>query len=300
MNFALYWSIRILVSREVFGLWAKRPSRRSRTILLAVMVSFNDGLIGLNFLGEGMKIGIIALLRQNCRVTYYTNREIWTFHFHLYHNANGEKPSKKLSVGLASHHPKKAKQDTSISEDVRQARIAAGEDTTVIIEGSRPLNIRFEDYLFLVNPPEKEQLKTELGTIIIADQYRSKVFVKGIFVEEMKGYPHLHYGVDFCKAALDRDRRSLMTGAQVAATLAEIWNDLIERDEEDAADRYLQLLLSDVAENAPYDILHASHRISRVSAKRLLEKLQALCSPNSFFYCEDGKAIEVVSSLSLS
>lgn len=241
-----------------------------------------------------MKVGIIALLHHGFDVTYFTNKEIWNWCFHDYEEPNGGVVSDVLTVRLFPYQPRKAKVDPHISDDVREARRGADKDTTVIVQGLLYLTINFNDYLFLVNPPSETLLKTTLGTILTGDEYKSKIFVKGIFVEE-RGTSHtlpLAFGVDFNKAALDRDRRSLMTGAQIALTLAEMWDTLISEDQGTSTEMYLTLMLS---KDDYFETLKAKDRISRAVAEKLLEKLRASFSPETFFYNkEDTNVSEVL------
>jgi hypothetical protein len=239
-----------------------------------------------------MKVGIIALLRHHIKVAYYTNKEIWDWCFHNYEDLNGQ-ISKLLTIELHPSHPRKANNDPNINRDVREARKTAKKDTTVIVQGWRDLDIRFNDYLFLINPPPETLLKTNLGTILTGNDYRTKIFVKGIFVEErgLDDPPPLLYGVNFSKVALDRDRRSLMTGSQVANTLSEMWNDLIERDQEDSVERYLKLLLG---KDNTLETLQATAHITKLSAEKLLLKLKSSFRPETFFYnSEDNDVAEV-------
>lgn len=241
-----------------------------------------------------MKVGIIALLRQNINVTYFTNKEIWDWCFHKYPDLEGGVTPSLLSIELHPSRPRKAKKDPHISEDVREARRVSKKDTTVIVQGYEELDLEFNDYLFLVNPPSGSILKTDLGTVLTSDDYRNKIFVKGIFVEErgIRDPPPLIYGVDFSKVALDRDRRSLMTGAQVASTLAEIWTDLILKDNGTAsAELYLTLLL---AKDNSLETLEAKNCITRIAAEKLYKVLRSLYSPDTFFYnAEDTNLTEV-------
>lgn len=254
----------------------------------------------INGAGEGMKVGIIALLRHNINVTYYTNKEIWDWCFHNYPDPDGGIIPGLLSINLSQHEPGKAKTNDDLSEDVKEARRASKTDTTVIVQAHQHLDIDFSDYLFLVNPPAETLLKTDLGTILIGDKYRSKIFVKGIFVEKRgtTDPPALIYGVDFSKAPLDRDRRSLMSGKQVASTLARIWNELIIKDNGDAAaKRYLKLLL---AEDNYLETLQAKDYLSCVSAIKVHEALRSLHSEDSFFYnAEDINVPEAYSHISV-
>ena|SRR5271154_1920550 len=239
-----------------------------------------------------MKVGIIALLRYRAKVTYYTNREIWDWCFHDFQDPNGQ-ISNLLTINLAPYQPNKAKSDTEITEDVREARRTAKKDTTVIVQGYRDLDIRFNDYLFLVNPPPETLFETKLGTILTGDEYGSKIFVKGIFVERrgLNNPPGLTYGVNFNKVALDRDRRSLMTESQVAKTLSEMWNDLIERDQGISVDKYMELLIGN--QNS-LETLEAVGFISKISAKKLFEKLRSVFSPETFFFNGEDKNIAEV------
>ena len=198
-----------------------------------------------------------------------------------------------LTVNLRPYQPRKAKIDPRISEDVREARRSANRDTTVIVEGVREYHIHFSDYLFLVNPSSEGLLKAKLGTIITASTYRFKIFVKGIYVEEWSWEPTLEYGVDINKAALDRDRKSTLTKGEVIRTLAEIWNDLIERDQGNALELYLRLML---ASKDHLETLGADKQMSLSTVRKLFSKLKEQ-HPNAFFYCMDEPRVAEVRSL---
>lgn len=246
-----------------------------------------------------MKVGIIALLRHLAQVTYYTNKEIWDWGFHNFQDPEGQ-ISKMLAIKLAPYQPNKAKLDLTITGDTRAARKMAKKDTTVIVQGWRDLNIRFNDYLFLVNPPAETLLETKLGTILTGDDYRFKIFVKGIFVEKRddQNPPILAYGVNFSKAALDRDRRSLITESQAAKTLCGMWNDLIERSQGSSAEKYLELLLQD---KDTLETLEASGYIKKTSAGKIFEQLKSKYSPETFFYNSTDKNVaEVIPSDSIA
>ena len=125
-------------------------------------------------------------------------------------------------------------------------------------------------------------MKTTLGTILTGDEYKTKIFVKGIFVEErgIRDPPALAFGVDFSKVALDRDRRSLMTGSQVALTLAEMWDTLISEDQGTSVEKYLKLMLS---KDDYLETLNAKACISRVAAQKLFEKLRSFILSRDIF-----------------
>lgn len=237
-----------------------------------------------------MKVGIIALLRQSISVTHYTNKEIWDWCFHDF--SDGEQTSKLLSIKLRPYEPRKATNDPLICEDVRKARRNANRHTTVIVQGNRELEIQFSDYLFLIHPPAVTVLKTSFGSILTGEDHRSKIYVKGIFVEEhdIRNPPPLAYGVDFNEAQLDRDRR-FITILPITRLLAMMWNELISQDDFDiAAAMYLKLLLD---RDETLEILEAKRYISRISAKKLFQQL-CVMTPGRFFYnSEDPNSVEV-------
>src|SRR5579859_7568593 len=130
-----------------------------------------------------MKVGICALLRRECEVNHYTNKEIWEWHFGRRYWRGDNRIQNKLLVRLHPHKPRKAKEDPFINEDVLLGRTSAAKSTTVIVQAPyKQLHIDFGDYLFL-HPPTGKVLQTELGTIILDDKYRHEIFVKGIYIE---------------------------------------------------------------------------------------------------------------------
>ena len=289
-------SIRIHVFQEEYGQWDKHPRAVANITLAAMVLSiFAEAILTIFFIGEGMKVGIIALLRHRAKVSYYTNREIWDWCFHDFEDPNGQ-ISNLLTIKLAPYQPKKAKLDTFITEDTREARRTAKKDTTVIVQGYYDLDIRFNDYLFLVNPLPETLLETKFGSILTGNDYRFKIFVKGIYVDQRDTLnpPILAYGVNFSKVALDRDRRSVMTESQAAKTLSEMWNDLIERDQGNSVEKYLELLVGD---RATLETLEAGAYITEASGKKLFEKLKSNFPPGTFFFnAEDKNIAEVIPS----
>jgi len=277
----------------VFGLW-ENPQKAQNRIKLAVTVFPHPTSIP-DIVGEGMKVGILALLRQGCTVNYYTNKEIWEWCFCDFYDPD-DNISNQLTIQLQPCRPRKAIHDTTISDDVREARRSAVKHTTVIVENVRyGLDINFEDYLFLVQPPQDTLLASEYGTILTSMEHREKMFVKGIFVERRgAGHrPPLSYGVDFSQASLDRDRRSLMTGNQIAETLGNIWDDLISRDHPGALDMYLQLLQVNDA-NGVLETQYAKETLEPSSVEKLFRRLTESAAEDHFFYnVEDNNVHEV-------
>ena len=248
-----------------------------------------------------MKVGILALLRNDMKVTYYTNKEIWKWCFHSYPLPDGNWNHNVLSVKLAPYAPRKALEDPNIDDDIRTARRSANKHTTVIVDRAHPFDVGFENFLFLVRPKSDEVLSTEWGSILLSKDYRWKVFVKGIFVEErgVRDPPALYYGVDFSRAALNRDRQSLMTRGEVASTIVRMWNSLItaETQGDKIVGAYLQIMLKKVES---LDTTMAGELLSRQAAERLLAQLRAMYPADAFFYFDQDETASEVPHISHS
>jgi hypothetical protein len=235
-----------------------------------------------------MKVGILGMLRHNIDVTYYTNGEIWDWRFG---SLDGGRGQKVLSIRFDRAKPHKAINDPTITlEDIREGRRRAKKDTTVVIQGLAPEDVQFENYLFLIPPVNAGALETEIGTIMTGEIYRARVYVKGIYVETRSDPPALHYGVNFTRAALDRDRRSCMSDNTVGQTLVEIWDTLVREGKPGAVRKYLDLLLD---KREWLEVQLADEWITRESAERLVKELRSL-HPDQFFYCADGKDVTEV------
>jgi hypothetical protein len=70
-----------------------------------------------------MKVGIVALLRQDFEVTYYTNKEIWNWKFKTWRRGGSAPSRRQLSVGLDNPKPMLAKREPNILKDIREARV---------------------------------------------------------------------------------------------------------------------------------------------------------------------------------
>ena len=248
-----------------------------------------------------MKVGILALLRDEFTVTYYTNKEIWRWCFHSYPLPDGTWNHDVLSVNLAPYQPRKALEDPFLDDDVRTARTGANKHTTVIVDSEYVFDVDFDNYLFLVRPKSEDVLNTQWGSILLGKEHQRMIFVKGIFVEERgrDDPPALHYGVDFSRAALNRDRQSLMTRGDVARTIAIMWNSLItgETEGEKIVGTYLQIMMQ---KEESLETAMAGDLLSRRAAEKLLKQLKDTHPEDAFFYFDqEATASEVLHVLSL-
>lgn len=135
--------------------------------------------------GEGLKLGILALVRAGHVVTIRTGSEVWT-------------PTLEFSQTFGAQ---------VLTFDIAGGRKYKNR-VSVEIGG-----ISAEDwaeyhqmFLFLNKVPEENQIKTYSGTLLLGKEMKGKVFVKGIFVQHD---PQLQYGYDLTNAELDRDRKMI-------------------------------------------------------------------------------------------
>lgn len=135
--------------------------------------------------GEGLKGGVLALVRAGHSVKIRSGSEVWV-------------PSIQWSDVFKA--------------DVLTFDITGGrqEKDRVRIEvgGVSPdawKQMR-EGFLFLDNEDKTGRIKTSYGTLLLGEKHQGKVYVKGIFVQSV---PDLQFGYDLTEAELDRDRKMI-------------------------------------------------------------------------------------------
>ncbi len=137
-----------------------------------------DDLIGQ--FGEGLKLGILALVRSGNHVVIRSGVDVW-------------KPSLKPSEAFGTN---------VLVFDIRESRNAVDaveiEVQGITKEAWEGIRKRF---VFL-HPPGKKTIVTSYGTLY--QDAPGMIFAKGIFVQHD---PDLRYGYDFADLKLDRDRR---------------------------------------------------------------------------------------------
>lgn len=135
--------------------------------------------------GEGLKLGILALVRSGHKVRIRNGSEVWV-------------PSIEWSE--------------TFEEDVLTFTVEKGrqEKNRLRIEVSgvekADWDLMRQNFLFIRKPRKGEAIDTIHGTLLTGARYRGKVFVKGIFVQNN---PELQFGYNFTDADLDRDRKMI-------------------------------------------------------------------------------------------
>lgn len=133
--------------------------------------------------GEGLKLGVLALVRAGHPVRIRSGSEVWV-------------PTIERSEKFDSD---------VLTFDIQKGR--AEKDRVSIEVG----NISAADwaefrkcFLFIDEPKKDEAVRTDYGTLLMSGEHAGKLYVKGIFVQSD---PALKFGYDFVDMDVDRDRR---------------------------------------------------------------------------------------------
>ncbi|KLO11258.1 hypothetical protein SCHPADRAFT_930061 [Schizopora paradoxa] len=205
--------------------------------------------------GEGMKVGINALLRAGFKVDFFTNHHKWHWN-HLH--------GQELRVNFSKP---KGKKDA--------ARVSDG-NLYVVVKGEAMSHAFFDRFLFLRIPAEDERIcpvkpaeAGRLGSILLDKKYSHKLYVAGIFVQEHQGGNGLHYGYDIPKFKLTRDREAT-NSYKLGEAICNLWNNLLPTSAP-ARSRFLELF--EVSPSC-LDISNAEYTITQDTAKVLLRDLK--------------------------
>lgn len=141
----------------------------------------NSGLIGK--FGEGLKLGILALVRAGHPVKIRNGADVWI-------------PSIERSE--------------TFDEDVLTFNITGGREqkNRIRVEVGGITKDAWEQmkecFLFLSKPQNGECVDTGSGSLLLGQKYTGRIYVKGIFVQVD---PEAQFGYDLKDAEVDRDRK---------------------------------------------------------------------------------------------
>lgn len=165
---------------------------------------------------EGLKLGVLALLRAGHAVKIRSGSEVWT-----------------PSIGRSE----------KFKADVLKFDIATGrqERPRVSVEIGGVDKVTWDlmkaRFLFLAKLKDDEVVETSHGRLLISDCYRGDVFLKGIWVQH-RGTSC--FGYDFVDATIDRDRKMLASW-DIEWKAAQIWEEACAR-RQDLIDKFLGLV----------------------------------------------------------
>ncbi len=155
--------------------------------------------------GEGMKIGILALLRQGLVVRIRTGSEVWTPQ--IVH-------SEKFDADVLAFDI------TGGREDKRRVRVEVGGGA---LSADTWADLK-DKFLFLGRTTKDDRVQTAHGTLLVAPRFRGKIFVKGIFVSSKLELP---YGYDFTDVETDIDRK-MIDSYDLATAIRKLVSDAVE------------------------------------------------------------------------
>jgi len=163
--------------------------------------------------GEGLKVGILALLREGYQIKIRTGSEVWV-------------PAIERSEKF---------QAEVLVFDIRTGR--KHQDRTrveVSPVGGEDWAEWQASFLFLCPPKKKDSIQTTRGELLRAPEHKGGLYVKGILVERC---PTMQYGYNFFDLEVDRDRR-LVSSSDKEYHCSEIWNEALNREPALASDLY--------------------------------------------------------------
>jgi hypothetical protein len=131
--------------------------------------------------GEGLKLGILALVRAGHPVKIRNGSEVWVPTIER---------SDTFDEDVLTFSIEKGRQDKD------RVRVEVGGVT------KEDWNRIRENFLFL--KPPKDAISTFEGSLLRGPKYKGRIYVKGIFVQCR---PEFNFGYDFSDAELDRDRK---------------------------------------------------------------------------------------------
>lgn len=206
--------------------------------------SGNSKLIGK--FGEGLKLGVLALVRAGHSVKIRNGSEVWV---------PSIERSELFDDNVLTFSIEKGR------EPKNRVRVEVGGVSKDTWEKMR------EHFLFL-NPPRGDELvKTTYGSLLSGDRYKGKVYVKGIFVQVD---PELAFGYDLRDAQLDRDRRMVETWNLQYIT-RNIFNEAMSK-REGLIDHFDQMLTEVNTEVASMQDYTGTHGIPEVAVDQVVKK----------------------------
>ena len=200
--------------------------------------------------GEGLKVGALALVREGRVVTMKTSKDRWRFG--LSHDKTFDE--EVLTVFVDDRWKESNDDDDDDETNLGQA------DTCVTVF---PLCLEdWEVYLkrFLFLNPPADFVKSEVGTLLLGDQYKGQLYVKGVWVSDLST-DGLASGVDFVHLRIDRDRRAVIHLSDIDHQISSMWVHAIEQRPDLIP--YYYCLLED---NKTSDVRHADFYLSGKSS----------------------------------
>ena len=174
--------------------------------------------------GEGLKGGVLALIRAGNKIKIRSGSEVWT---------PSIQRSEKFSADVLCFEIEKGRQE--------RARVQ------VEISGisQEDWDAMANCFLFLMKPGKLDMIRvaTYNGGLLVDPAFFGRVYVKGVFVGTDS---KLHYGYDFVDATLDRDRK-MVEKYDLQYRCQSIWQEALNK-RPDLVTEFLTLLERNAAD----------------------------------------------------
>ncbi len=196
--------------------------------------------------GEGFVLGVLALMRKGCDVSFRNGDLSWSASF--------EEPDP--GHPLAGNELLTFKSRTLAAREA-DFRVEISEIPTEVWDVLKKL------FLFITPPARAETLETKRGRLLLNPEFQGQVFARGIFVRK---FVNLSCGYDLEGLQLDRDRR-FVDEWDLHAKLARLWQEAVEAHPEIAAPKLYEIAKAgaDEVKNLKY---HADDKILKEVRER--------------------------------
>jgi len=182
--------------------------------------------------GEGLKLGLLALVRAGRSVKIRSGGEVWV--------PTIEKSSKFDAEVLCIDIKGGRKNIKRVSVEI-ELEEAEWEDYS-------------KRFIFLDNVDTTNTVNTGRGSLLLAPELKGSLYVKGIFVEKD---PKLSFGYDYTDAAVDRDRKMVRNWDKQWET-ARIWQTAISTHPDVLFEHFFTMLRDSAPDLAGFDDYAAS------------------------------------------
>jgi hypothetical protein len=159
--------------------------------------------------GEGLKLGILALVRKGHKIRIRSGSEVWVPSIQKSGRFNADVLVFDIQKGR-KNEPRVAVEVSGVSTE-EWAKLKS---------------------LFLFLPgsikPEEQITTITVGSLLVGERFKGKIYVKGIYVSEDS---KLSYGYDFREADIDRDRR-MISSFELEYQTQRIWREALNQHPE--------------------------------------------------------------------
>jgi hypothetical protein len=168
--------------------------------------------------GEGLKLGVLALIRAGHSVKIRSGSEVWV---------PSIQRSEKFDADVLCFNIDKGR----ATKDRVQIEVGG-------IEPDAWESMK-DCFLFLLSPKAlaEVEVKTTSGSLLLGEKYAGRVYVKGIFVQRDVS---LRYSYDFPDAEIDRDRK-MLTKWDLNYRCQSIWKEALNK-RPDLVEPFTQML----------------------------------------------------------